>query len=185
MLDKNTTKRLFLSYNKCPVKHEVKVTIDPCSWMYPHYGLQVTGFLETTHETIHPHLTRGSWENFTELDFENLCGTFYMDTPCACGNPRLRSNLAETNRGELCEICFLTKLNDEWEEATKKEKEEMELQDADMKEKGYTHKIVAWIHGGGDDKCVDVYFTGCPAKKDIEKVLEDSIVKNDYKLYAL
>ncbi len=61
------------------------------------------------------------------------------------------------------------------------------LRDKRMKEQGATHKMVAWIHPivGGDDFEIDVYFNNEPTQQDIDKALEDSCVKNDFRIVEL
>ncbi|MYM92673.1 hypothetical protein [Duganella vulcania] len=58
--------------------------------------------------------------------------------------------------------------------------------DADHKSRGFTHRIDAWIHGGGDDKLISIYMVS-PTTKQIKNEIrrQGSAVLDDYSLNAL
>ena len=174
------------SYNITLNNEKIIVTIDPCSWMYKYYGLQLTAKLESTGEKITLNLKK-NYEDCIDNDVLNLCESLYIANPCKCGNSRLRTKSLNhsTNRGDLCESCFCKKIDEELEIELAEEEKQIKKYDEKMKKKGFNFKITAWIHNRGDDKQVDVYFITNPTQKDITKALKQSVVKNDYTIYTL
>ncbi len=177
--------RKFTSMEKPINGDKVNISISPCSWMDEYYGLQLKCTLLSTNETIYI-ISKIKYNEATDEDFDNLCTTLYLDTPCKCGNNRLRSSkMISTNRGDLCEKCFIEKLDKEFAIEAEEEKKEIEAQDKKMKQKGFNYKVTAWIHGNGDDQCVEIYYKTEPTTADIKKALKQSVVKDDYTIRQL
>lgn len=59
--------------------------------------------------------------------------------------------------------------------------------DADMKAKGYTHRYEMWIHpiNGGDDFSKTIYTQGELPQAQLNRILKNSAVKDDYTKVAL
>ena len=82
----------------------------------------------------------------------------------------------ETNRGGLCEACFLDDLNAELAEAQKRERAADARKDKAMRKKGYAWKVVAWIHpGAGDDRQLIVY---CKGDKPSDSEISDRLKRS-------
>lgn len=87
----------------------------------------------------------------------------------------------------LCEDCRQKIYNEILKKLGKKEEARRRKIDAEMKKKGHRYKVDYWIHpvAGGDDKNRFVYFPDRPTRKDIQALLRESAVKNDYVILKL
>jgi hypothetical protein len=122
------------------------------------------------------------------LDFFNR----FDDPLVKCSNPACqnmtwnRKHFPSQYRDTRCSTCWFENFNAEHEIEAAKEVEAGKRKDREMKAKGFTHAIDAWIHpGGGDDYTIVVYLNREPTKGDIAKALRQSIVKTDYSTRAL
>lgn len=172
-----------------PEGYKLSASISPCAWMYPGYGLQIKVDLIEGGGCAYLANKEVKWEEATEADFDALVSRVRLK-PCArCGKPAFDPAAHDTNRSGLCESCFMGDLNAEFEAVQKVEHEETARTDADMKAKGYTHRVEAWIHpvSGGDDFQIAFYFEGVPSKASIRAVLKKngSGVFNDYQIIDL
>lgn len=89
----------------------------------------------------------------------------------------------KTNREGKCEPCFMDKLNADFAKEQEKESKMEAALDAKMKAKGYTHKVVAWVHPPrGDDYQLIMHTMGKPSDADIKKELKKarSRIDTDY-----
>lgn len=141
-----------------------------------------------------------------------------LDSACRLVNPtwvkcsragckRERLDTAETNRYEplpgqrgkpspkpdktkpLCDHCFMADITAELEAEQKKVDAEDAKRDVKMAAKGYTHRVIAWVHPsrGGDDYQIVLYSVGHPRVTDIEKTLKkrQSSRLDDYTIVAI
>jgi len=81
----------------------------------------------------------------------------------------------------------MAKLNAEYDQVTAKERDLIARRDKRMAAKGYTHRVTAWVHAGGDDRQIDFYVKGTPSDAFIKKALrkEGSRVLDDYSVVTL
>jgi len=72
-------------------------------------------------------------------------------------------------------------------EEEKRNVEEDRKMNKEMKAKGYRYRIDYWIHhySGGDDTLKTAFFMEKPTDEDIEELLKDSAIKNDFKITKL
>lgn len=175
---------------------ELTATISPASWMYPGYGLQLRVTLPDAgggalggDAYLHNKEVEGSQP--TE---EQVMGLFRRAALCECSQPgceRVAFDPAvmHTNRGGQCEECFMTKLQAQFDAVAAREAKKEAALDAKMKAKGFTHKVVAWVHpkGGGDDYKLIIHSVGkltdAAIKKELRK--EGSNVETDYAIVEL
>ncbi|MDG1581083.1 hypothetical protein [Pseudomonas sp. GOM6] len=164
-----------------------KAEISPCSWMYPGYGLQFRVELES-----------GDWTMVTNkaILFDDAEESHAMALiqelkvcPCKkCSQPAFDPSTCLSNRGGVCERCFLKQLRAECEAEQAKEEQKLKRKDARLKKQGFTHRIDAWIHpaSGGDDYQVSIWMVN-PTEKDIHKELRklESCEVNDFKKIEL
>ena len=168
---------------------ELVATLSPCVWMY-NMRLQYSVALKTPPYgkviVRHPSL---SLEDATEADALALCAGVKLKPCLRCGKPAFDPATVETNRGGLCEACFLDDLNAELEEAQKRERAADARKDKAMRKKGYAWKVVAWIHpGAGDDRQLIVYCKGDkPSDSEISDRLKrsGSRILTDFSVNAL
>ncbi|ABO59819.1 hypothetical protein Bcep1808_6932 (plasmid) [Burkholderia vietnamiensis G4] len=166
---------------------ELAATVDPCSWMYPGYGLQISVMMDGGGKA---HLNQKSlaFEQATESDVKTLLEGVRI-VPCKqCSKPAFDPTSVSTNREGECESCFMAKLNAEFAASQEKERKKLAKLDAKYKRQGFTHRVDAWIHpsGGGDDRQVSYYMTD-PTDEQIKKELKKSgsCVLDDYKVIPL
>lgn len=175
---------------------ELTATVSPASWMYAGYGLQLRVTLPDAgggalggDAYLHDKSVDGSQP--TE---EQVMGLFRRVALCKCSQPgceRVAFDPAKmsTNRGGQCEECFMTKLRAQFDAAAAKEAKKEAALDAKMKAKGFTHKVVAWVHpkAGGDDYKLIIHSVGkltdAAIKKELRK--EGSNVETDYTIVEL
>jgi len=162
--------------------------IDPCSWMYKDYGLQISIANTKDKGWIKRNLDK-PFEKCIVEDFEKLCTYVHLIKCKKCEKMAFDPKYSSTNRKGLCENCFLGQLERDYKEIVKKGQRETRKRDEKLKKDGYTHRITAWIHPkeGGDDRCVDIYFSRKPTKTMIYKELKNkgSRILNDYSIFTL
>jgi len=161
---------------------ELTSAVSPCVWMYPNYPLQISvqfkgggvAYLKNPHKT---------WSTTTEQDVIDLASTVKLQPCSRCSKPAYDPATVETNRGGLCESCFMSDLDAKFQKLVKQEETAVRRRDRSMRKKGYTHRVSGWVHPAmGDDVKMDWYFDGLPSKAQIEKALREagSQVLNDY-----
>jgi len=140
---------------------ELTATLSPCVWMY-NMRLQYSVALKTPPygKVIIRHPSLGL-ADATEADALALCAGVKLKPCSRCGKPAFDPATVETNRGGLCEACFVADLDAELAEAQKRERAADARKDKSMRKKGYTWKVVAWIHpAAGDDRQLIMYCKG-------------------------
>lgn len=82
---------------------------------------------------------------------------------------------------------ILAAMKIEIEKTAAKQKIKQEKEKQELKAKGYTHLVLAYVHprNGGDDYQTGAYYIGEPTEKDIAKLLVRSEVKTDYRVEVL
>lgn len=110
--------------------------------------------------------------------------------PCPrCAGPAVnRSKFPSQYRNELCEPCWQEDFRKECAQMEEAEQQREAAEDAALKAKGYTHKIVAWVHPpSGDDYQLVMHSVGALTDAEIMEQLRKkrSTVLNDYKQTAL
>lgn len=125
--------------------------------------------------------------DYNSRDIESLLGKVKIIACKECGEPAFDPSAVETNRNGLCEKCFMDDLNKEFKKESEKERKKVAYRDAKKKAEGFTHRITAWIHAGGDDRQVDFYTNAEPTKKQIQALIrkEGSRVLDDYTVQVL
>ncbi len=124
---------------------EFAANLSPCVWMYNtrlQYSVALKAFPHGTAIVRHPSL---GLEDATEADALALCSGV-RSKPCPrCGKPAFDPATVATNRGGLCEACFLDDLNAELEEAQRRERAADDRKDKAMRKKGYKWKVAVPI----------------------------------------
>lgn len=168
--------------------------VSPCVFMYPGYPLQVTVTLRQS---------TGEWLGIayaadrsktagtaTEADVLRLLKRIRI-APCRQCQvaPAFVPQSVETNRGGLCESCFLHGLEAQWAREEEAERQALAERDRRMKADGMRVRVSAWVHpeDGGDDELVHWYFTAAPTREQIRALLREagSGVLDDYHAVVL
>lgn len=162
--------------------------IAPCCWMYPNLKSTHTQLMVTLGESIPATL-------YVEIGVDEVTPADLVAAldavepiPCSrCGAPAFNPETIETNRGGLCEDCFMADLDKEVAEITKKENDKIAKNDRRMLKRGFTHRVTAWVHAGGDDYPMDIYYAAAPTPDEIVKELKRkrSRVLDDYTVTRL
>jgi len=161
---------------------ELTACVSPCVWMYRNYPLQIqvmikgggVAYLKNPHKT---------WETASEQDVIDLASTVKLRSCPRCDKPAYDPDTVETNRGGLCEHCFMSDLDAELLQLKRKEEAKVRRRDTNMRKKGYTHRLTGWVHPAmGSDVQMDWYFRGLPSKMEIQEALRKagSVSLNDY-----
>jgi len=172
---------------------KLEAEVSPCVFMYPSYPLQIT-------VTLHRHASECLGEaravdrtktaaTYTDVTVKRLLAAV-RTSPCPrCSTPAFDPATIQTNRGGLCEGCFLATLEAEWAEEQDAEKRKIANRDRRMKRQGMSVRVSAWMHpqDGGDDYQVDWYFNAQPTPEQAAHMLRDqgSNRKYDYQIIVL
>jgi len=110
--------------------------------------------------------------------------------PCKrCSAPAFDPSTVKTNRGGLCEACFVGDLEAELAADEEEELKRLTERDRQMNRKGKKYRVTAWIHpvDGGDDYQVDWYFETRPTRKQIRSLVhaKRSSVADDFQVVAI
>lgn len=166
---------------------KLSLSVSPCSWMYPGYGLQVQVQMAGG-GSVYLQDKAVVFEKATEEDLNRLFKKVTLTTCGRCGKPAFDPVAHDTNRAGLCESCFVADLEKEFDQASAKETKRMARLDAKHRKNGYTHRLDAWVHPErGNDRHFSVYCRGLPSKKQISQLLAEagSCVLNDYTVIDL
>lgn len=173
--------RLASDHKKVFEQNGVTFTADisPCSWMYPGYGLQVG--ITSSVGTIYNHDKKVPFEKATKADFKRL-STVHLAKCSRCSGVCIDHTKHDTNRAGLCETCFISDLNAKCALEQSKEDKRIEREEKRMRAKGFTHRVNAWVHAGGDDYEMVIYSKGEMPEKEIVKRLKakGSRILNDF-----
>lgn len=166
--------------------------VSPCVFMYPGYPLQIqvtllrepgerlgNAFVHDRSKTASTYKTR---------DVERLLRDV-RTAPCPrCSTPAFDPTSVQTNRGGLCEDCFVGDLEAEHAKQCRAEQRSIAARDHRMKQNGMAVRVSAWIHPeSGDDYQVDWYRPKRPTPGDVRKLLiqHGSVVLNDFQIITL
>jgi hypothetical protein len=141
---------------------KIFVTVNPCSWGYPGYGLSISIASKPGAAVV--------------TDVNKKVAPMWM-TKEAMLEEAKRQALRWLNANGV------EKLDDQVAKRAKPlaEEEAEAKRLASLRKKGYTHILSAWIHPPhGDDYHVEAYFVGAPTKHQIRRILSKSVVKTDY-----
>lgn len=158
------------------------VEVSPCSWAYPHYGLQISVRMPDEHCAF---LSKKiDFETATRKDVEDLVSTISFQKCNKCDSKTFNPATVKTNRSGLCNSCFTAESNLRFAEELAKEQE----LEASMKRDGFTHKTIMWVHkNSGDDRQVILYTKGEPKASDVKAELKElgSVVHDDYVTHTI
>ena len=166
--------------------------VSPCVFMYPGYPLQVqatlTGKAGEALGSAHIVNRKFNAKTATEIDVAKLFATIQTNPCSRCGTPAFDPMTVETNRGGLCEPCFVGDLEVEFAKEAEAELRKLTRRDRRMKAKGMNVRVTAWIHpDAGDDYQVDWYLPARPTAAQIRALLrkERSSVLDDFQIVAI
>ncbi|HDS1721699.1 hypothetical protein NPS53_09315 [Pseudomonas putida] len=163
-------------------------SIDPCSFMYPHYGLQITVKLDQQKGTLHK---RQSMDTVTEADVQQLLDQVKVHGCEQCGKPALDVTTIQTNKLGLCGVCIDEHCQREFERDMAEDAQELERElaaaKADGKAKGFTHFVTAVIHPEQGDDHYHFMLTKTEDPATIEAMIarQGSQITTDYRIEAL
>lgn len=170
----------------------LKAEVSPCVFMYPGYPLQLSVTLHGPSGELlggaHTVDRAKTAKTCTDATVRRLLSTVRI-SPCSeCSAPAFDPATVETNRGGLCEPCFLKRLQAEWDAEIEAEHSKIAARDRRMKQSGKTARLTAWIHPkSGDDYQVDWYLDTYPTPQEVAGLLREagSICLDDYQIIAL
>lgn len=155
--------------------------LSPCSWMYPEDGVQMQVTLQPNggHEYIRIPRT---FSACSEAEAESTVAAFRAKllagglSPCpSCGSLTWsREVFPSSLRDERCEACFLTALT-----ATASLEADLQrvIEDVDSylkSQAGFSHAIVGWVHGKGDDQRVAIFLKCVPTREIGERLMREA-----------
>lgn len=143
-----------------------EASISPCSWMYPHHGLQVSIKMKGGGYVV-AHSTK-AFEDAKEKDAVNL--TKVKLVACKrCLGEAFDPVFHKTNRDGLCEKCWMNDWNKSAAKLLAKEAMKDAKLDAKQKKAGYKYRTIIWIHPQrGDDYMLRKYSRRPLSKADIK-----------------
>jgi hypothetical protein len=153
--------------------------ISPCVFMYPQYPLQVTVTLKRhSGESLGVAYSADrslTAETATKADVSRLLSAIQSTSCSRCSEPAFDPATVETNRGGLCESCFVGDLDAELAKFAEAEKRRLANRDRGMKAKGMKVRVSAWIHPvvGGDDYQADWDFADQPTPARIRTLFRE------------
>lgn len=160
----------------------VHVSISPCSWMYPNYGLQIQ-------LSLAPNACNAAsrFANDKTLNAYNTKGQALVEMAQACAARWLAEHGTQPLRqaeADWAEALAGFEIENARSEEKRKKKEAASI--AKRKAEGYTHRFIAVIHPkSGDDYMIEAFVQGAPTDVQITKLLAKSVVKNDYRVDVL
>ncbi|WP_095158280.1 hypothetical protein [Pseudomonas sp. Irchel 3E13] len=165
---------------------EFTATIDPCSWMYPGYGVQLTVKLQngSTGSLNNKPL---SFNTATTDDVQKMLSGVRLLACKTCDSSCFDPASVKTNQDGKCYSCIMRELRAELDADTQNENAEIAKLDAKYKKQGCTHRIDAWIHPArGDDFSISFWMKN-PTVEEIQATIRKnkSTVLDDYNLVAL
>ena len=167
--------------------------VSPCVFMHPGYPLQLSVTLHGQSGSplgdAHVADPSKTSSTYTAASVRRLLDTVRV-TPCPrCATPAFDPTTIQTNRGGLCEACFLSQLKAEWAVAAEAERQKLADRDRCMKYKGMVVRVTAWVHPehGGDDYQLDWYLDAHPTPAKVGALLrsEGSSCLDDYQIITL
>ena len=162
--------------------------VSPCVFMHKGYPLQLTVKNPNGGDTIIADRTKNA-ETFTDADCQALLQKVgVVSCKDGCGRMAFDPATCSTNRGGVCEVCFMAKLRAELAVGQAKEEKRLVARDKRMVAKGMKFRVTAWVHPkrGGDDYQVDVFYSTKPSDAEVRTMLATrSSVVDDFKIIDL
>ncbi len=171
----------------------LEAEVSPCVFMYRGHPLQISVTMrrhsgEKLAEACVSNCEKTA-ATYTEADARQLLGRVRVQPCSRCSAPAFNPTTVETNRGGLCEACFLADLEAELEKDQEAERQKIAARDKRMKNKGFTARVTAWVHPeeGGDDCQMDWYFKQRPLPEQIQLLLleEGSEILDDFEIIEI
>ena len=164
----------------------LSLEVSPCSWMHVNYGLQVKitmdggGVCYLINKSV----------RFADATIEDLNALFdkVKVVKCSrCGKPAFDQTAMDTNRGGLCESCFISDLDEQFKKEVEKEDAKVANLDAKYKKKGCKFRVTAWIHAAGGDTAIEIWYAEKPSTAKVQADLrkKGSRVLNDFAVIEL
>jgi uncharacterized Zn finger protein (UPF0148 family) len=166
--------------------HKMDVTVALCCYDYKITDIRLSFKLESGKAWGCADGRGVTVKTATRADVQSILDSTLVDKTCT----RCKVSLVAepgSNRGTLCETCWTDDWKKKVDKAQEADRKALDRQDKRMIAKGFTHRVTAWVHAGGDDKQIDLYTTGEPSKEEIVKYLRKagSRVVDDYKVFPL
>lgn len=155
---------------------KVYAEISPCCFMHKGYGLQVRVSLSKQAENAACEFLVDKKQQPTGPAALELVLTFLANN----GLAKLTANVARWNKIDA-EFRAKEKIYAAAEARRQK------LLDAKMRLKGFTHRLLAWVHAGGDDQQLEVFYKGKPTPAEVKTFLRrrGCAMCNDFTLAAI
>lgn len=170
----------------------LEAEVSPCVFMNAGYPLQLTVTLRGSGGQslgeVHPSDRAKTATTYTDADAKRLLAGVDVKPCPRCATPAFDPATIHTNRGGLCEPCFMADLRADWAKADEEERQELAARDLRMKNKGMTVRVTAWVHpDDGDDYQITWYLKEKPLPEQIKcELLErGSAILDDYKVIEL
>lgn len=166
----------------------LSVTIPGYIWMY-HQGKDIAVDIADQHGGDNRFQSKLHMELNSEqelIDFINKCEL--TESNCKhCKQPMIARAPSYYIKGDECEKCRLAAINKEMEHIQKEQALETAKIEREMYAKGHRWKVVAWVHAGGDDECIEWYFPIKPTDTKIKGLIrrEGSVVTDDFSVKEL
>jgi hypothetical protein len=152
--------------------HILACGISPCSWMYNDYGLQLEVILSCGGGKACLHRKDISFTDATEDDVMAMLRQIKL-VPCPrCGKPAFDPSTVRTNREGLCETCFISDINAEFEKEQAKQRAVDHAENRKALADGKRWRVDAAVHSGaGDDMFVYGFYAEKPSDERVKQEL--------------
>ena len=146
--------------------HEVEVSISPCSFMYPNYGVQLeTKIVKNGRIVSKDYILDKNIliEDATETDIAFMLTQVKFTTCSDCGETIFVPIYESNNREGCCELCFMKKLTAKYDARKVELDKKFKAFCGKMKTKGYSFYVDVVVHSNrGSDKSSAVFLTEVP-----------------------
>lgn len=165
------------------------VSVSPCSWMYPGYGLQIEVRVAGGQRIVNDKSL--SFANATDADVARLAAQVKLCACVKCGAPAIvdtDGTAAQYRRNGQCEACYMAPFLANMDREQARADLKAAAADRKMLVKGFKFKTVANVHPrSGDDYQVLLYTIAAPTAAEMAVVLKKrrSEVLDDYATVAL
>ncbi len=170
---------------------KLRAEVSPCVFMYESYPLQIKITLHRRRKSLGDAYAvdrARTASTYTKADVERLLDCVRI-VPCPrCPAPAFDPATVETNRGGLCETCFLNDLETAYTVEVEAERRKLAARDRRMKQRGMAVRISAWVHPEtGDDYQLDWYLPARPSSVEVRRKLLEagSTLVHDYAIIIL
>ncbi len=162
-----------------------------CVFMFPGYPLQLKVILNRQDGTPGGDAfavnRNRSIMNATSADVVRLLNAVAIQPCSRCSAPAFDPATIETNRGGLCESCFLQDLNQRLDAEMEQKRRQIARRDRQMKSRGMKYRIAAWIRRGECDYDKEEwYVTSAPSRKSTAaRVRREGSTLVDFEVFKL